>query len=114
MAQKRDALPAKTISPVEEQTLADLYTPVYAQFSSVSHGDNFGLNIIGLHENPDGQVIMAPDPQWPAMLCIFNSMFDIIQCHDALTGFAEKPMAPLFEDLLYEWIAVRDRTLRDD
>ena len=111
MAQKRDVLPAKTSSPVEQQTLASLYTPVYAHFSSVSHGDNFGLNIIGFHKNLAGQVVMGPDPQWPAMLCIFNSSFDIMQCHDALTGFAEKSMAPLFDDLLYEWIAVRDETL---
>ncbi|MGA8154641.1 MAG: hypothetical protein WB822_00265 [Rhodoplanes sp.] len=104
---------AKTKSPVETQTLADLYTPIYAQFSSVSHCDNFGLNIIGFFENSARQLVMAPDPQWPAMLCIFNSMFDIIQCHDALTGFADKPMEPLFDDLLYEWIVVRNRTLGD-
>jgi hypothetical protein len=114
MARKRDALPAKTSSPVEGQSLADLYMPVYVQFSSVSHGDNFGLNIIGFHKKTDGQVMIAPDPQWPAMLCIFNSLFDIIQCHDALTGFAEKPMTSLFDDLLYEWIAVRDKTLGVD
>lgn len=114
MARKRDLLSPKTTSPVEGQTLADLYTPVYQQFSSVSHGDMFGLNIIGFHKNPAGQVVMAPDPQWPAMLCIFNSMFDIIQCHDALTGFAENPMLPLFDDLLYQWIAVRDKALAAD
>jgi hypothetical protein len=113
MAQKRDALTPKTTSPVEGQTLADLYTPVYQQFSSISHGDNFGLNIIGFHKNPAGQMVMAPNPEWPAMLCIFNSMFDIMQCHDALTGFSEKPMAPLFDDLIYEWVAVRNKALGD-
>jgi hypothetical protein len=51
---------------------------------------------------------MGPDPQWPAMLCIFNSMFDIVQCHDALTGFTSNPMPPLFDSLLYEWIVIRD------
>ena len=114
MAQKRDLLPPKTTSPVEEQTLADLYVPVYQQFSSVSHGDMFGLNIIGFHKSATGQVVMAPDPQWPALLCIFNSLFDIVQCHDALTGFTENSMLPLFDDLLHEWIAVRDKTLGDD
>ena len=114
MAQKRDLMPPKTASPVEGQTLADLYTAVYQQFSSVSHGDMFGLNIIGFHKNSTGQVVMAPDPEWPAVLCILNSLFDIVQCHDALTGFAEIPMLPIFDDLLYEWIAVRDKTLGDD
>ena len=88
--------------------------PVYQQFSSVSHGDMFGLNIIGFHKSATGQVVMAPDPQWPALLCIFNSLFDIVQCHDALTGFTENSMLPLFDDLLHEWIAVRDKTLSDD
>jgi hypothetical protein len=114
MAQKRDRLPPKTTSPVEGQMLSDLYTAIYQQFSSVSHGDMFGLNILGFHKNPAGQVVMAPDPEWPAMLCIFNSMFDIVQCHDALTGFADKPAQPLFDDLLYEWIAVRDKVLGND
>jgi hypothetical protein len=29
-------------------------------------------------------------------------------CHDALTGFADKPMTPMFDGLLMEWVAVRD------
>jgi hypothetical protein len=49
MAQKRDLLSPKTTSPVERQTLSDLYVPVCQQISSVSHGDMFGLNIIGFH-----------------------------------------------------------------
>lgn len=114
MAEKRDLTPPKTTSPVEGQTLVDLYVPVYSQFSSVSHGDMFGLNMIGFHKNPAGQVVMAPDPQWPALLCIFNSLFDIIQCHDALTGFAEVLLPPRFDDLLHEWIAIRDKTLGDN
>ena len=92
---------AKPTSPVEGQKLADLYTPVYQHFSSVSHCDVFGLNIIGFHKNPvSGQVELRPHPEWPAMLCILNSMFDIIQSHDALTGFAENSIPPLFDDLL--------------
>lgn len=114
MAEKRDQLMPKTTSPVEGQTLSDFYVPVYQQFSSVSHGDMFGLNMIGLHKSSTGQLVMAPDPQWPAILCIFNCIFDIVQCHDALTGFTENPMAPLFDDLLYEWIAIRDGVIGDD
>jgi hypothetical protein len=113
MARKRDALAPKTASPIEQSTLADLYTPIYQHFSSVSHGDAFGLNIIGFQKNSAAQLVMAPDPQWPAMLCIFNSMLDIIQCHDALTGFAEHPMPPVFDDLLFEWGTIRDGATAD-
>jgi hypothetical protein len=111
MAEKRDKLSPKTKSPVEGQTLADLYTPVYMQFSSVGHTDMFALNMLGLQKNSANQLVLAPDPQWPSVLCIFNSLLDIMQCHDAVSGFTETPISNGFDDLLYEWISIRNKVM---
>ena len=83
----------------------------YRRFSSVSHGDMFGLNIIGLHKAPDGQIVMAPDPWWPTFLCIFNSLSDLIKCHEAASRFLDEAKRGLFDDLLFGWIELRNRTL---
>ena len=111
MAQKRDALAPKTPSVVESQTLGDMYTPVYRQFSSVTHCDAFALNMLRLYRNPKGMLVLSVDPQWPAVLCIMNAMFDIIQAHDAVSGFGELPVMDGFDALLAEWVAVRDKSL---
>ena len=111
MAIKRDKVTPKTSSPIEGQTLADLYTPIYQHFSSVSHGDAFGLDMLRLQKSPTDTIILAPDPWWPAFLCLFNSLFDLIQCHEAVSAFPKRPQEPKFDGYLTRWLEVRDKIL---
>jgi hypothetical protein len=111
MATKRDALPAKTKSPIEEQTLADLYTPVYQQFSSVSHGDAFGLDILRLWTNSAGVSVLSPDPWWPAFICLFNCLFDLIQCHEAVSAFPLTPKPPQLDEFLPKFITLKQKII---
>lgn len=45
---------------------------------------------------------MAPDPNWPAMLCLHNALFDIIQCREATKGYFNVD-DPEYETLFEEW-----------
>jgi Family of unknown function (DUF5677) len=67
MATKRDALPALSDCKLAKESLADLYNGIYAQFSSVSHYDMYSMNILGLHEAPNGQLVLAADPHFPSV-----------------------------------------------
>ncbi|MBN8966134.1 MAG: hypothetical protein J0H89_12330 [Rhizobiales bacterium] len=112
MAKKRDELPSKIAGKVAAETLADLYGPIYQQFSSVSHGDMYAARMLGLHPAPTGQFVLAPDPFWPAMLCCYNALFDLIQCHESLAMFAEPGGQPTFDDLFIEWREISDHVSR--
>lgn len=101
MAAKRDGLCPADPSALDKETLLDVYVPVYQQFSSVSHCDMYGVNMLGLHKAPSGQLVLAPDPSWPAMLCAINSLFDLIQCHEAAKFLGDRSNS--FEELLGEW-----------
>lgn len=109
MAEKRDKLPPKTSSVVDTQPLADLYPSVYQQFSSVSHTDMFALNMLNFFKNSAGDRVLAADPQWPAVVCVLNAMMDIVQCHDAVSGFTDKAHEKAYDDLIIEWVALRDQ-----
>jgi hypothetical protein len=101
MATKRDKLMPAKPSQIDEERLADLYAPVYQQFSSVSHCDMYGVNMLGLHEAPSGQLVLAPSPWWPAMLCGFNSLFDLIQCHAAISFMGKD--STIFDEVHSRW-----------
>ena len=72
MAAKRDALQPLADSNLDQETLSDLYTPVYRQFSSVSHFDAYGARMLGLQRAPSGEQVLAPDPWWPAILSMMT------------------------------------------
>jgi hypothetical protein len=59
MAQKRDALPPITDTPLAKRDLASWYNSVYAQFSSVSHYDRFSIEMVRPEENKDGTVVLS-------------------------------------------------------
>lgn len=109
MAQKRDALPPPVDTPLGNEKLADLYSAVYEQFSSVTHYDMYGVNMLGLHTAPDGQVVLAPHPSWPAVLCAYNSLFDLIQCHDAIYAFHKTKGTATLDTLFSEWRSFADK-----
>jgi hypothetical protein len=102
MATKRDAMPPLQDTLFDKATLADLYPSIYVQFSSVTHYDFFGLNMLEFHTAPDKQVVLAPNPQWPAILCLHNALFDVIQCREATLAYFSSD-DPTFGELYGEW-----------
>lgn len=106
MVKKRDAMPSKIAGKVAAETLADLYPVIYQQFSSVSHGDMYAVRLLGLHKAPNGQFVLAVDPSWPAIVCCYNALFDLIHCHEAIAMEPALGAAPLFDELFAEWRAL--------
>lgn len=103
MAQKRDALPSTSDNALGRESLADLYTPIYRQFSSASHYDMYSMNMISLQEAPSGNLVLAPDPYWPAVLLMYAALFDLIQCNEALTALYGKKDTSVLTSLHQEW-----------
>lgn len=114
MATKRDALPPPNDTPLARESLGDLYAPIYRQFCSVTHYDMYGVNMLSLHAAPDGKLVLAPDPWWPAILCAYNALFDLIQCHDALTAFFKPAPTVEVEQLFLEWQELNNRLGQKD
>jgi hypothetical protein len=111
MATKRDALPPVSESRIGKQPLADLYGSIYAQFSSVTHYDRFSVEMLGLHKAPNGQLVLAPDPHWPAMLTLHVALFDLIFCYEAVQLCLRKESTEVFGRLLDEWYELMDKVL---
>lgn len=103
MAQRRDALPALGKSQMANQALAPFYSPIYRQFSSVTHADMYGVAMLTLHKSPNDEVVLAADPHWPAILLCFNSLFDIIQCFECAGGLYKKDCELEYRMLFDRW-----------
>ena len=103
MASKRDALKPLADLKLDQEGLADLYNPIYRQFSSVSHFDAYGAQILGLQRAPSGDLVLAPDPLWPAILSMYDSLFSLIQCHEALIAFYDVDQKKQFSALHVRW-----------
>ena len=71
-----------------------------SQFSSVSHYDRFSIEFFGLHESPDGKLVLGTRQQWPALLLLRNADFDIIQCFEAAHVCHQKDAPEIFEKFL--------------
>jgi hypothetical protein len=109
MAKKADELASKASGKLGLQKLADLYSPIYQQFSSVSHADMYAVRLLGLHRSPDGQMVLAADPNWPLVLTCYNALFDLIQCHEILAMDDTKADIGVLDSLFDEWQASSDR-----
>lgn len=103
MVEKRDKLPPLSGCDVAKETLAPLYTSIYAQFSSVTHYDMYSMNILGLHRAPGGRLVLSPDPHFPSIINLHNALFDLIQCFEATRRYLEKDLDSKFSLLLKEW-----------
>lgn len=109
MARKRDALAHCSKGSLEGEPLSDLYVPIYQQFSSVTHFDMYGANILGLHKAPTGKLVLAPDPWWPAILCCYNALFDLIQFNEVAELIYKVEVETEFNELFVEWRQLADR-----
>ena len=112
MAAKRDALKPLANTPLDQEELAGFYAPVYQQFSSVTHFDMYSMNLMGLHHGPGEVLVLAPDPWWPALLLLYDALFSLIQCHEAVLAFYGADRPDLFSDLHEEWRLEADVFLR--
>lgn len=86
MAHKRDLLKPLT-KGLAATSLSHFYVSIYQQFSSVSHCDMYAVSMLSLFKNPAGDRVLAPDPFFPAILCLHNALFDIVQCHEACAAY---------------------------
>jgi hypothetical protein len=105
LTKKRDKLPPLGTGAMAGQKLELWYTPVYQQFSSVSHSDMYSVALLQLHESkafPD-RVVLAVDPHWPGTLTWFNALFDVIQCFECAKGFYRKDCETEFQVLFQAW-----------
>ena len=109
MAKRRDELPSKVLGKVASVTLSDLYPAIYQQFSSVSHGDMYAARMLGLHKAPNSQLVLAVDPHWPEIVCCYNTLFDLIHCHEAIALEAGADGKPIFDELFAQWREFSDR-----
>jgi hypothetical protein len=103
MATKRDTMPTFGKTAMAKQKLELYYTPVYAQFSSVSHSDMYSVALLTLQQAPSGGLVLAADPHWPATLVCFNALFDILQCFECAAGFYGRDCEAAFQSLFEEW-----------
>ncbi len=113
LAEKRDKLSPLADSPIDRLTLADLYTPIYREFSSVTHFDGYGVRMLELHKAPTGELVLAPDPWWPAFLLVYDILFSLIQCHEALLAFYGADRSEQYSLLHKRWQQTYKRLLGD-
>ena len=106
MAQKRDAFPPLADTVLAKEGLAESYEAIYSQFSSVTHYDRFGIDLIGLQPRQDASFVLGTEPYWPGMLILKNALFDIIQCFEAAQICHKSDAALTFERFLAEWLAI--------
>jgi hypothetical protein len=107
MARRRDELNGITGSHIDRESLATLYDSIYRQGSSVAHYDLYSINMLGLHDGPDG-VVLAPDPFMPIVVVLHCALFDIIQCSEALAKAGAPQSIETLNELIDDWwVSVR-------
>lgn len=106
MAKKRDALPPVADTLLAKENLASSYEAIYSQFSSVAHYDRFSIELLGLHDGPNGKPVLGTMPYWPTVLLVKNALFDLIQCSEAAQLCYKTDAAQIFQTLLVEWVGI--------
>jgi hypothetical protein len=106
MAQKRDAFPPITDTPLAKRRLATWYTSVYAQLSSVSHYDRYSIELVKPIENKDGTVMLSMEPHWLSLLILYDAYLDMIQCSEVTQVCFKQPTSIKFESLFLEWFSL--------
>jgi len=106
MAQKRDALPPITDTPLARRGLASWYNSVYAQFSSVSHYDRFSIEMVRPEENKDGAIVLSFQPHWLPLLILYTAYLDMIQCSEVTQVCFKQQTSIKFESLFLEWLSL--------
>jgi hypothetical protein len=103
MANKRDALPPLSDCKLAKESVAYYYNGIYTHFSSVTHYDMYSMNILGLHKGASGQLVLAPDPHFPSIINLHNSLFDLIQCFEVTRKYLQVDFDSAFSAAHDEW-----------
>ena len=109
MAQKRDAFPPITDTPLAKRGLASWYNSVYAQFSSVSHYDRYSIEMVRPEENEDGTVALSFLPHWLPLLISYTAYLDMIQCSEVTQVCFKQQTSIRFESLFLEWLPLANK-----
>ncbi len=109
LARERELLPGFTKTKVDTQKIDVFYESIYRQGSSVSHFDAYSIKMLGLHRN-GSQLILAPDPYFPIVLVLHNSLFDVIMCAEGATKFGCELSAKPWNDLVDRWWSATKET----
>jgi hypothetical protein len=111
MVTKRDAFPPLANTALARESLGHWYGSIYAQFSSVTHYDRYGIELLGLQPREDGSPVLATEPHWSDILILQNAQFDLIQCFEAAHICHKADAAKAFEALLEDWLALSQQFL---
>jgi hypothetical protein len=109
MVDKRDKLSPLSSCALAKEKLGDFYTTIYAQFSSVADYDMYSLAMLGLHKAPNGDLVLATDPNFPLIVEMHGSLFDLIQCFEATRGFLKIDFDDKFSALFDDWRKLADQ-----
>jgi hypothetical protein len=109
MVAKRDALLNDEVPEKKWRALSSFYTPIYRQFSSISHFDMYSMRFLGLHKAPEGPLVLAPDPWWPATLMSYTALFDLIQCSEATKLVHKLDRSSDWQALFDKWKGYSER-----
>jgi hypothetical protein len=63
----------------------------------------YSMNILGLHEAPNRQLVLAADPHFPSVINLNNSRFDLIQCFEATRRYLKVDLDEEFSAAYEEW-----------
>ena len=99
LATRRDNMPPLSALDLSQDKMADLYDGIYSQFSSVSHFDMLGLELLKARNLKNGSIDFVTEPHWPGLLAIQNCRMDIIQCFECLTTYYGLDVAKQFNKM---------------
>lgn len=102
LAEGRDKLEGITGSRLDEENLRWLYDSIYRQGSSVAHYDLYSINLLGLYEGPNG-LVLAPDPALPVVTVLHCTLFDLIQCSEALAKLERPAPIETWDKAVADW-----------
>jgi hypothetical protein len=75
MAAKRDEFPPIADNSLSKEKLERWYSPVYRQFSSMTHYDRFGVEMVQPQPTEDGKVVIETRPHWPKLLILYTAFW---------------------------------------
>lgn len=113
MARRRDALVVSK-SALENESLEREYLSFYKVASSIVHADCSSLSyaFLDIFQGPGTQPVLMAIPSWALTVAAATAHYDLLQCFEILQWLGIDAEAD-YEALFRQWIAARDRFIRD-
>ena len=114
MAKRRDALVVFAKSALQRDSLEKDYLSFYKVASSIVHADCSSLSdaFLGIFQGPGTQPVLMAIPSWALIVAAATAHYDLLQCVEILQWLGIDAEAD-YEPLIKQWIAARDRFIRD-